>query len=71
MTAGLGLLAGGAALFTAGLLLSRRFASPREEGEPGFRPAGPPLRGLLEFAGMALAVLGLCAAGVGLMFIFH
>ncbi|MEK7746188.1 MAG: hypothetical protein AAB576_05935 [Elusimicrobiota bacterium] len=67
MTAGLGLLAGGAALFTAGFLLSRRFASPQEDGEPGFRPAGPPLRGLLEFAGMALAILGLCAAGVGLL----
>ena len=67
MTAGLGLLAGGAALFTAGFLLSRRFAEPREEGEPGFRPAGPPLRELLEFAGMTLAILGLCAAGVGLL----
>lgn len=71
MSAGLGLLAGGAALFTAGFLLSRRFASPREEGEPGFHPAGPPLRGFLEFAGTALAVLGLCAAGVGLLLLLR
>lgn len=67
MIVGFGLLAAGAALFAAGFFLSRRFASPWEDGEPGFRPAGPPLRGLLEFAGMALAVLGLCAAGVGLL----
>ena len=71
MTVGLGLLAAGGAIFAAGFLLSRRFASPQEDGEPGFRPAGPPLRGFLEFAGMALAILGICAAGVGLLLLFR
>lgn len=71
MSVGLAFLAAGAALFAGGVFLSRRFASPSQEGEPGFRPAGPPLRGLLEFAGTALAVLGLCAAGVGLLLLFR
>ncbi len=71
MNAGLGLLAAGLGLFAAGFFLSRRFAEPQENGEPGFRPSGPPLRGFLEFAGTALAVLGLCSAGAGLLVLFR
>lgn len=62
-------LASGVVLSSIGFLLHRRFSEPSEPGG-GFRPAGPPGRGLAAYAGAALLVFGVCFLLAGLTFLF-
>ncbi|MBI5596302.1 MAG: hypothetical protein HY928_09475 [Elusimicrobia bacterium] len=62
-------LASGAVLCCVGFVLHRRFSEPFEPGG-GFRPAGPPGRGLAAYAGAGLLVFGACFLLAGLTFLF-
>lgn len=62
-------LAAGVVMSSGGFFLHRRFSEPSEPGG-GFRPAGPPGRGFVAYAGGVLLVLGLCFLVAGLTFLF-
>lgn len=69
MTIGIVFMVGGLMLAVAGFFLSRKFHSP-EEDQARFRPAGPPLRGLMAFLGLLMLIFGLSFVMVGVMILF-
>jgi uncharacterized membrane protein YphA (DoxX/SURF4 family) len=62
-------IGGGLILAIAGFFISRKFDPPVRD-QAVFRPAGPPLAGLLAFLGVLLLVFGLCCIMVGVMVTF-
>jgi hypothetical protein len=69
MIIGILFIAGGLILAIAGFFLWRKFNSP-EADQARFRPAGPPLNGLMAFLGLLMLIFGLSAMMVGIMFTF-
>jgi hypothetical protein len=59
-------ITGGLILAIAGFFLLRKF-NPPDQNQPRFRPAGPPLNGLMAFLGLLMLIFGLSAMMVGAM----